>query len=207
MKKLFLLLAIASSVAAHAQVFDRNDIVIQAGAGLGIYRYQFTDVTNNVIQDRDTSASWTFPFQMEYGVNRWLGAGFAFTFNNFIEGDSSSNEKATVLDFVPTANLHVPWNLKHFDLSAGLGYGYSTFKYKIDAVNHPVAKAGGTVLVVGINPRLYFGENARFGITGWYRYTKHNYKKGTVTDDSNVEYKFKLDGPGNSFGLGLIFKI
>lgn len=208
MRKIFsFLFTVTFFATVHAQVIDRNDIIIQAGGGLGIYHYQFTDVTNNVVQDRDTSASWTFPFQVEYGVNRWLGAGLAFTFNNFIEGDSASGEKATVLDFVPTVNLHVPWSLKKFDLSANIGYGYSRFKYEINDLNHGIAKAGGTVLVVGVNPRLYFGESARFGITGWYRYTKHNYKEGTVTDDSNLEYKFKLDGPGNSFGLGLVFKI
>jgi len=207
MKKLFLLAAVSLTTLMNAQVIDRNDIIIQAGGGLGIFHYQFTDVTNNVVDDRDTSGAWAFPFQIEYGVNRWLGAGLAFTYNNFIEGDSSANEKATIIDIVPTASLHVPWGLKKFDLSASIGFGYSKFKYEIDEINHPVAKAGGTVLVIGVNPRLYFGESARFGITGWYHYTKHNFKEGTVTDDSNVEYKFKLEGPGNSFGLGLVFKI
>lgn len=207
MKKILLACSVLICAAANAQVIDRNDIIIQAGAGIGIYHYQFTDVTNNVVQDRDTSASWAFPVNIEYGVNRWLGVGGAFTYNNFIEGDSSQNEKATVLDFVPTAHLHVPWSLKHFDLSANIGYGYSRFKYEINDQNHGIAKAGGTVLVIGVNPRLYFGESARFGITGWYRYTKHNYNNGVVTDDTNTEYKFKLDGPGNSFGLGLVFKI
>jgi hypothetical protein len=208
MKKLFLFASLSLGSFVGAQVIDRNDIIVQAGGGLGIYRYQFTDVTNNVSNPRDTSAAWVFPFQVEYGVNRWLGAGLAFTFNNFIEGDSTNdNEKATVIDFGLAANLHIPWSLKHFDLSSSLGYGYSKFKYEIDEVNHPVAKAGGTVLVIGINPRLYFGKNAKFGITGWYHFTKHNYKKGTVTDDSNFEYKFRLDGPGNSFGFGLVYKI
>ena len=207
MKKLLLVFSIAATTGLSAQVVDKGDIIIQAGGGLGIYRYQFTDITNNVSNPRDTAAAWTIPFHVEYGITRWLGAGVGFTFNNFIEDDSSTNEKATVLDFVPTAHLHVPWGLEKFDLSVNLGYGYSRFKYEIDAVNNPVAKAGGTVLVVGVNPRLYFGENAHFGITGWYRYTQHNFKKGTISDDNNFSYDFKLDGPGNSFGLGLVFKI
>lgn len=206
-KKLFLAAAISLSTIVGAQVVDKGDIIIQAGGGLSIYHHQFTDLTNNVVNDRDTSASWSFPFQIEYGVNRWLSPGLAFTYNGFLEGDSAGNDKATAIDIVPTANLHVPWSLKKFDLCASIGFGYSSFKYTVDEPNNPVAKAGGTVLVIGANPRLYFGENARFGITGWYRYTKHNYKEGTVSDDTNLEYKFKLEGPGNGFGLGLIFKI
>ncbi|HTF03794.1 MAG TPA: outer membrane beta-barrel protein [Bacteroidia bacterium] len=207
MKKLFFVLALAFCTAAQAQLIDRNDIIIQAGGGLGLYRYQFTDVTNNVINPRDTSAAWSFPVQIEYGVNRWLGVGFCFTFNNFIEGDSAANEKATGMDFGLAANLHVPWSLKKFDLSASIGYGYSRFKYDIDDVDNAVAKAGGTVLFFGINPRLYFKEDGHLAITGWYRFSKYNYPKGKVTNDAGFEYDFKLDGPGNSFGLGLIFKI
>ncbi len=206
MKKLLVLFGISCATAVSAQVIDRNDIIIQAGGGLSIYHHQFTDLTNNNVNPRDTSASWTFPFQVEYGVTRWLGGGLAFTYSAFLEGDSAGNDKATAIDVVPTAYLHVPWSLKKFDLCASVGFGYSSFKYTVDEPNNPVAKAGGTVLVIGANPRLYFGENARFGITGWYRYTKHNYKEGTVSDDTNLEYKFKLEGPGNGGGLGLVFK-
>lgn len=207
MKKTLALFATLLYLTSTAQVIDKGDFIIQAGGGLSIYHHQFTDLTNNVVNDRDTSGSWSFPFQLEYGVNRWLGGGLAFTYNAFIEGDSSGNDKATTIDIVPTAHLHVPWGLKHFDFTASVGFGYSAFKYTIDEPNNPVAKAGGTVLVIGVNPRLYFGESARFGITAWYRYTKHNFKEGTVSDDNNLEYKFKLEGPGNGFGLGLVFKI
>lgn len=206
MKKLFSILGVVSCMTLSAQVIDQNDIIIQAGGGLGIYHYQFTDITNNQVNNRDTSAAWSFPFQVEYGVNRWLGAGVAFTFNNFLIDDTLDG-KASVIEIAPVANLHIPWSLKHFDMSAQLGFGYSKFHYEIADTYNPVANAGGTVLILGVNPRLYFGENARFGITAWYRYTKHNYKEGTVSDDNNFEYKFKLEGPGNSFGLGLVFKI
>jgi len=207
MKKLLCSIVILLAVAGQAQVIDRNDIIIHAGGGLGIFRYHITDITNSITSERDTSGAWTFPVQVEYGINRWLGAGVNFTYHNFLQGDSSANDKATVSDFALSANLHIPWSLKKFDFCANIGYGYSRFKYVVDEVNNPIAKAGGSVLLIGVNPRLYFREDGHVGLTMWYHYTKHIYNNGEVADDNGFSYKFKLDGPGNSFGLGLIVKI
>lgn len=207
MKKILFLLAITFTTMVHAQVIDRNDIIIQAGGGLGLYKYQFTDITNNTVNPRDTVGAWTFPFQIEYGINRWLGAGLCFTYDNFIEGDSSVNEKARGIDIGLAANLHVPWALKKFDLSANVGYAYTNFKYSVNDASGGEAKASGTVFFFGINPRLYFKSEGHLGIHGWYRYMMYNYPNGTITDNSGNKTDFKLDGPGYSFGLGLFYKI
>ncbi len=207
MKKLFCVIAIACSVSASAQLIDKNDIIISTGGGIGLYKYQFTDVTNNVVNPRDTSGAWVFPFQIEYGFNRWLGAGLNFTYNNYIEGDSATNESARTIDFAPSVNFHIPWNLKKFDLTANVGYGYSNFRYNVNDNNGGVAKAGGTVFFFGVNPRLYFKADGHLGIHAWYRFVQYNYPKGEVTDNLNNKYEFKLDGPGQTFGFGLFYRI
>lgn len=207
MRYFFVLFATCFSLLADAQVIDKNDIIIQAGGGLGIYHYQFTDVTNGVVNERDTTGAWSFPIDVEYGVNRWFGAGLAFTFNNYIEGDSAQNEKATGIDIGLTSNFHIPWNLKKFDLSGHIGYAYSNFKYVVNDASGGVAKSGGSVLFFGVNPRLYFRADGHLGISGWYRYSIYKYPNGTITDNAGNKSEFKIDGPGNSFGLGLIFKI
>lgn len=115
MKKLFCAVGIACSITVSAQLIDKNDVIISAGGGSGLNKYQFTDVTNNVVNPRDKSGAWVFPFQIEYGFNRWLGAGLNFTGKNYIEGE--------------------------------------------------------------------------------------------VTDDLNNKYEFKLDGPGQTFGFGLFYRI
>lgn len=207
MKKLLTLTAAALCITAHAQLIDRNDIIIQAGGGLAIYKWQFTDLTNNTVNERDTSGSWCFPVQVEYGITRWLGGSVNFTYNNFIEGDSTQNEKATGIDIGLAANFHVPWALKKFDLSANIGYAYSKFKYEVNDASGGVAKAGGTVLFFGVNPRLFFKADGHLGISAWYRYSMYNYPNGTITDNAGSKSEFKIEGPANSFGLGLFYKI
>ena len=209
MKKLLFLTGTLFCLAATSQVIDKNDIIIQAGGGLGFYHWQLTDITNNTTDGRDTSAAWNFPVHIEYGLNRWLGAGLNFTYHNFITNDSLY-EIARVIDIVPVAHLHIPWGLKKFDFSAQVGFGYAKFHYE---ANDPVssnsfnADAGGSVLILGLNPRLYFKENGHIALTGWYRYSKYNFKKGRAEDNTNNGYDFKIEGPANAFGLGLIFKI
>lgn len=207
MKQSLFALFIAFSLSAGAQVFDKGNIVIHAGGGIALYKYQFKDLTNNTTNPRDTSGSWSFPVQVEYGINKWLGGGVNFTYNNFIEGDSAQNEKARGIDIGLAANFHIPWSLKKFDLSANIGYAYTNFKYEVNDANGGIAKAGGTVLFFGVNPRLYFREDGHFGISAWYRYTKYNYPKGTITDNSNNKSEFSIDGPGQSFGFGLFYRI
>ena len=207
MKNVIIALALTIATSLSAQVIDRNDIIIHAGGGIALYKYQFKDITNNSTSPRDTSGSWCFPVQVEYGINKWLGGSVNFTYNNFIEGDSAANEKARGIDFGLAANFHIPWSLKKFDMSANLGYGYSNFKYEVNDANGGVAKAGGTVFFFGLNPRLYFKADGHLGISAWYRYSKYNYPKGTITDNSNNKSEFSIDGPGQSFGLGLFYRL
>src|ERR1044072_2784740 len=206
MKKLLFTLALGVCSFANAQLIDRNDIIMHAGIGIGIYHYQFTDLQNNISNPRDTSGSVQYPFQLEYGVNRWLSGGLCFNFQKFLT-DSALDERVTVMDIGVAANFHIPWNLEKFDLTGNIGYGYSRFKYTIDDFNGFEALANGGVLFFGINPRIYFSKNQHLGIEFWYRHTAHLYKNGEVSDRSGNSYHFKLDGPGNSFGLGFFYKI
>ena len=68
------------------------------------------------------------------------------------------------------------------------------------------AIANGSVFSLGLNLRLLFRTEGHFGLNFWYRYLSYNYKKGTVTDNYGNKANFKLDGPGNNFGLGLAFR-
>ena len=209
MKKIALILALTGASMLHAQLIDRNDIILHAGIGAGIYHYQLTDLQTNIANPRDTSGSVQYLFQAEYGVNRWLSGGLTYNFQHFLTDSSgqSHGERAIVMDFGLSANFHIPWNLEKFDFSASLGYAYSRFRYTVDDLNNWEAVANGTVFFWGVNPRLYFSKNQHLGMEFWYRHTSHLYKKGEITDNNGFLYNFKLDGPGNSFGLGLFYKI
>jgi hypothetical protein len=192
----------------YTQSFRKGDVVVGLGGGLSIYRYQFTDVTNNIVNPRDTSGAWSFPIGVEYGITNWLSGNFTFNYNNYIEGDSATNENAKGIDFLIGVGLHVPWQLKKFDLCAKVEYGMSRFSYTFaNANNNAEAKALGSALFITLNPRFYFSKSSRLGMGFWYRYSMYNYKNGATTDNLGNEAKFKLDGPGNSFGLNLFYNI
>ncbi|GAB4134303.1 MAG: hypothetical protein Fur0041_07430 [Bacteroidia bacterium] len=207
MKKTLTFLLIAFSLNLSAQAFREGDIIASAGAGIAIYKYQFTDVTNNSVTPRDTSGAWTFPFSAEYGVTNWLGGVFTFNYNNYIEGDSATDENATGIDFLIGAGFHVPWNLNRFDLTGNISYGFSKFKYQYNGSNSGTAKATGPALFVTINPRFYFSSSRNIGMGFFYRYSTYNYNNGEIKDNAGNTSKFKIEGPGNSFGLNLFYNI
>lgn len=206
-KKLLTSITVILCLSASAQLIDKNDIVLHAGVGIGIFHHQFTDLQTNITDDRDTSGSVQYMFQAEYGVTRWLSGGLSFNYQDFLTDSSNSNDKATILDFGLGANLHIPWNLERFDLTGNIGYGYSRFKYTDSDVNNWQALANGSVFFWGVNPRLYFSKNQHLGIELWYRHTSHIFKNGEISDNNGFSYNFRLDGPGNSFGLGFFYKI
>lgn len=209
MKKSLLLICIliTSSTFLSGQAFQKGAMFIDAGVGLGIQHYQFTDITNNTVSPRDTSGAIEVPFGFEYGITNWLGASLNGNFASYLTGDSANNESAKGLDIVPTVNLHAPFKLNKLDLYGSIGYGYSRFSYKVNDAAGGKALANGTVFNWGINLRWLFKTDGHLGINFWYKHSSYMYKKGTVTDNSGNTTEFKLDGPGNNFGLGFFFRI
>lgn len=214
MKKLSILIAVLlTALALPAQTYRRASATpgffgpktwfVDAGIGLGIERYQFTDKTNNHVDPRDTSGSIEIPIQVEYGITNWLGAAVITNFSHFIEGDSAGAQKASGFDFAPGVNLHIPWSLKKLDVYANINYGYSHFAYRVNNSTNDKAIANGSVLYTGLNMRWMFRSEGHFGMNFWYHHANFNYPNGTISNDTNTPVqKFKLDGPGNLFGLG-----
>jgi hypothetical protein len=209
MKKalLFACIFISFATISSAQCFDKGTMFANAGFGLGIQHYRFTDATNNVIGDRDTSAAVEVPFGFEYGVLSFLGLSVDGNYANYFTNDSSQEESVKSLDFVPSVNIHAPFGLNKLDLYATLGYGYSHFSWNVNSSFGGKAVANGSVLNLGLTLRLLFKTDGHLGMNFWYRHSSYNYKKGVVTYDNGSKFDFKLDGPGNNFGIGLFFRI
>ncbi len=209
MKKLFLLagLFIFISSPSFAQAFGKGTKFVDAGFGIGIQHYRFTDLTNNSIGNRDTSGAFEIPFGFEYGILPWLGASINGNYAHYINGDSASNQQVNGIDFIPTLNIHAPFQLNKLDLFGSMGYGYSHFSYIVNNANGGKAIASGTVFNWGINLRWLFKTDGHLGMNFWYRHSNYLYKKGIVTDNHGNKTDFKLDGPGNNFGIGFFFRI
>lgn len=207
MKKILLsLLLISITTFSFGQCFQPKEKFVDVGFGLGIQHYRFTDVTNNVVGERDTSAAFEVPFSFEYGILNWLGASINGNYAKFITGDSAENESAKSLDFVPSINIHAPFGLNKLDLYGTFGYGYSHFSYTVNSSGGGKAIANGTVMNLGLNLRLLFSTKGHFGMNFWYRYSAYNYNNGTVTNNNGSKADFKLDGPGHNFGIGLFLR-
>lgn len=209
MKKKFLVLCIfiSASVFSFGQMYYKKCMFAEAGFGLGIEHYQFSDITNNTSSPRDTSASIQVPFRFEYAFHNMLGVSLDGNFESYLQGDSSKNQSAKGIDFVPTFNVHAPFKLNKLDLFGSLGYGYSHFSYKVNDVNGGKAVANGWVFNWGITLRLLFSKDGGLGMNFWYKHALYNYNNGTISDNSGNQTKFKLDGPGNNFGIGFFYRI
>lgn len=207
MKKnlLFLLIFISSATVSHAQCFAKGASHATLGFGLGIQHFRFTDVTNNTVDERGTSAATEFSFSLEYGVLDFLGISLNGNGKKYINGDSTS-DKARSLDLVPTINIHSPLGWNKLDPSVSFGYGISHFRYVVDLPGGGVAAANGGVFNFGVNLRWLFRTDGKIGMNFWYEHSSYNYKKGTITDNNGNKAEFGLDGPSNTFGIGLFFR-
>jgi hypothetical protein len=209
MKKIFFLscLFISFATISSAQCFERDAKFFDAGIGLGIQHYRFTDVSNNVIGDRDTSVALEVPFRFEYGVLNFLGLSIDGNYASYFTDDSSAQESIKALDFVPSVNIHAPFGLNKLDLYATFGYGFSHFSWTVNNSNGGKAVANGSVFNAGLALRLLFKTDGHLGMNFWYRHSSYNYNKGTVTYSNGDKFLFKLNGPGNNFGIGFFFRI
>lgn len=207
MKKILLFsISIFSLFNLDAQCFDKGVHFGNIGIGLGIQHYRFTDITNNIVGTRDTSAAIEIPFSYEFGVLSFLGVSVNGNFAKYINGDSASDQSAKTIDIVPTINLHAPFGWEKFDPSVSFGYGFSHFNYVVNSSAGGTAVANGGVFNFGVNLRLLFRSDGHFGMNFWYQHSSYNFKHGTVKDNNGNQYDFALDGPGSNFGLGFFFR-
>ncbi|MBI3510411.1 MAG: hypothetical protein HY064_07085 [Bacteroidetes bacterium] len=206
MKNLIAFLFLLPVFNANAQVTDNGKLLFDAGIGLGIEHYQFTDLRTNAANPRDTSGSVQVPVTFEYGIKKWFGAGMVMNYAHYINNDSTT-DKANGIDLIPSVFFHIPWGLQKLDLLAHFGYGYSHFAYRTFTINNPKYLAGGGVFTWGIKLRWLFSTDGHVGMQFWYSHAQYKYPNGTLSDDTGQNsYHLKLDGPGNNFGLGFFLR-
>lgn len=190
----------------NAQVVQPGKILLEAGLGLGVQHYQFTDLNLHISNPRDTSAAVEIPLTFEYGIKNWFGAGLLCNFENYINGDTNSNDTYKGFDLVPSAFFHIPWGLQKLDMFAHFGYGYTHFKYDSNNSFGTIYVANGHVFNWGITFRWLWKEDGHFGMHFWYSHAVYEYPHGEASDNFGHKEPFSLDGPGNNFGLGIFLR-
>ncbi|HTL80128.1 MAG TPA: hypothetical protein VL651_00410 [Bacteroidia bacterium] len=209
MKKIILLFLFSALLAPHseltAQVTQPGKLLFEAGIGIGIQHYQFTDLNTHLSNPRDTSGAVEIPLTFEYGIKKWFGAGMLCNFENYLH-DSTNHGSYKGFDLVPSVFFHIPWGLEKIDLYAHLGFGYTHFKFDANNSFGDVYAANGSVFNWGLTFRWLFSTDGHFGMHFWYSHDSYNYPHGELTDNFGNHEPFSLDGPGNNFGLGFFLR-
>lgn len=221
---------------SQEKAFEKGNVVIDLGAGLGIYgtkihqeydedRYVFPTgfQTVRVTQDTtDAAASFIFPLRFEYGITNWLGIGARFAYSNYLEEKDSVNNyqpKVYGVDADLLVNFHLVKS-KRFDMPICLSIGYSSITYKANNPNtnpgwlpdngNAMAKGSGLNYGISLVPRIYFGDHV--GMFFNIGYAGYNYP-GLIfsnNSDSNINDEnnmvYKLKGNGLNLGLGIVGK-
>lgn len=197
-------LALCSTFLNAQKCFEKGVNIIEPGIGIGVYKVEFHDITNNTPVSSDSTAAKLFLVGFEHGLNNWFGVGGKFNYSSYFTNDSTS-ERAHGLDFAVFVRGHA-LRTKHVDLFAGLDFGYSHFAYDANNYTGGIARADGTYFGFNLNSRFFIGKV--LGLRLFYNFDYYNYPNGTISDSASNSYKFSWKS--KSFfllGAGLVFKL
>jgi hypothetical protein len=205
---------------AQDKAFEKGNVVIDIGTGLGLYATKSHEERTNSLNIRiakdttDGALSAIYPVCFEYGVTNWLGLGARFAYANYLTGNDSTTgnkPKITGIDADLLVNFHFI-KTKRLDLPLRVTVGYSSFKYLANDIAGTQAKDNGFNFGVALIPRIYFGNH--IGIFFNLGYATYNYPSlklsnnsdSNLNDDAGQNYLLHLKGSGANIGLGLVVK-
>ena len=131
----------------YAQSFSKNDKIIEAGFGLGIYDSKiYQKSTNN--SETNKAAAWVYPFSVEYAVANRLAIGVGYKYSSFIMGNEdtvNTNAKVSGNDIVLKPTFHL-LKTKRINMYVGALAGLAWFNFQVNDTNQSFAKGNGSLL-------------------------------------------------------------
>jgi hypothetical protein len=209
MKKLFsaFLIALACHGFSQKVAFEKKTKVIDINANFGVYNTVSTDSTERAQgkNHQDKAAPYGFALSFEYGVLDWLGIGLKGQACTYLSSRDTSGVKpdAKVKDIALVVNFHLV-RKKRFDLLLGGNIGYSGFKFSSNDSKSSVAKGGGLMYDIHVQPRLYFSEH--FGMYLSLSYIGYSYSKLKLSDNVRT-YTDHLTFKGSGVNVGIGFQV
>jgi len=227
----------------NAQAFEKGTINIDLGIGFGLYGTSQTNTSkatadiNGVTttfhdETRDTTdgaASTVIPLGVEYGISNKIGVGVDFTYSNYLidPDDKDRIDNVRSYDFGLKGVYH-PLNSDFYDLSIGLGFGFSTIKWNfnsvVDTANGnitPASSASGSGFYYGleIKNKFWFSKHVGAFVNLGYKGYSYSYIEednaaaeaqiNSLPGFSNTKiengWKWKLSGANIGLGLALKF--
>ena len=238
MKKLIIIsLALVATLIlnknVNAQAFQKGTINIDLGIGFGIYgtSQSSTSEINATIggipysqktthDTTDGTASTVIPISFEYGIADKIGLGLDVTYNSYFINDSDrvNLESVKAFDFGPKFSYH-PLNSDFYDLSVGLGFGFTSIKWNVTGLNNAEDFSGsGFYFNLDIKNKFWFSEHIGAYLNVGYKgnfYGKINRDTSAqeasieaIPGFSNVSIKdeFTWSMHGANIGIGLALK-
>lgn len=204
LKLSILLHALFLNTPLSAQSFVKNDKIIEAGFGLGIYDTRISQ-RNNTYNNNDKAAAWVFPFSFEYAVGNRLAIGLGYKYSSFITGNDSinTNEKMSGNDFVLKPTFHIIKS-KRINMYIGALAGLAWVNYQVNDLQQAYVKGDGTFLAFIFGTRFYLSKN--IGLSLNYSFNSYNFVDLTIANNQGYSDKLDLTLNRGNVGLGLAFK-
>lgn len=200
-----ILIIVIKSNPLSAQSFVKNDKIIEAGFGLGIYDTKiYQKSTNN--SETNKAAAWVYPFSVEYAVAKRLAIGVGFKHSSFIMGNEdtvNTNAKVTGNDIVLKPTFHL-LKTKRINMYLGALAGLAWFNFQVNDTNQSFAKGNGSLLAFVFGTRLYVTKN--IGLSLNYIYNNYNFVDLTLSNNQGYIDNLDLSLKRGNVGLGLVFK-
>ena len=196
--------AFVTSTQTIAQSLKKNDKIIEAGFGLGIYNTRiYQKVTN--FSETSKAAAWVFPISLEYAVANRLAIGIGYKYSSFITGNDSvnTNEEMNGNDIILKPTFHL-LKMKRLNMYVGALAGIAWVNYQVNDINKSFVKGNGTILAFVFGTRLYITRN--IGLCLNYTFNNYNFVDLTLANNQGYNDKLDLSLKKGNVGLGLAVK-
>jgi opacity protein-like surface antigen len=205
LKLSFLFVFVLISGSSLAQSFAKNDKIIEAGFGLGIYDTHIYNKTTK-INENSRAAAWVFPVSFEYAFRKRLAIGVAYKYSNFITSNDSvqSNAQMSGNDIALKPTFHIIKS-KRLNVYIGALAGLAWVNYQLNDSEKAYVKGNGTILAYVFGTRFYITKNVGLGLN--YLFNNYNFVDLTLANNQAFTDKLNLTLKRGNVNLGLVVKI
>lgn len=196
-----------TALGLHAQVIDRNDIVISAAPGFSVSYYSSVD-SSGTTNNEDGKPGIRTPVSVEYAFGRAFGISIDFIYTRLFPEVDMYPPQSSIFDVGAGLTMHAPWARTRFDLAAEVGVHYSKFHYFVPGdFSNEVYDGNGTALYWTLDPRFYFSEKQHFGMGLMLNGSAYKYPKIHYQQDPGSGFDFKMNALAYCAGLTFFYKL
>jgi opacity protein-like surface antigen len=184
---------------SKAQSFKKDDKLIEAGFGLGIYD---TKINN---KKEDKAAAWVLPVSFEYAYHKRLAVGIAYKYSSFITGNDSinKNENMNGHDLVVKPTFHFVTS-KTIDMYVGALAGIARINYQVNDIEQSAVKGNGAIVALIFGTRFYVSKKMSISLN--YAFNSYSFKNLTVSNNQGYSDQLDLNLLRGNVAIGFSYK-